>query len=137
MLFLLFVVIDMALGVKVNQNTKSDQTKTSFMKSPSTTFKGWVLRSFLINCQHGCQCWFGLFATDQQQYLLNFSATYSFHKAKESWEMDLNEKLDLAAGVKHKGNQYFKVRPPADLVAYQIISIIIRTWSLNGIIFLR
>lgn len=23
--------------------------------------------------------------------------------------MDLNEKLDLAAGVKHKGNQYFKV----------------------------
>ncbi|KAM4613633.1 peptidyl-prolyl cis-trans isomerase FKBP5 [Polymixia lowei] len=31
-----------------------------------------------------------------------------FQKAKESWEMDLNEKLDLAAGVKHKGNQYFK-----------------------------
>ncbi|XP_022602392.1 peptidyl-prolyl cis-trans isomerase FKBP5-like isoform X3 [Seriola dumerili] len=32
-----------------------------------------------------------------------------FQRAKESWEMDLNEKLDLAAGVKHKGNHYFKV----------------------------
>ncbi|XP_029005748.1 peptidyl-prolyl cis-trans isomerase FKBP5 [Betta splendens] len=31
-----------------------------------------------------------------------------FQRAKESWEMDLNEKLDSAAGVKHKGNQYFK-----------------------------
>lgn len=31
-----------------------------------------------------------------------------FKKAKESWEMDLNEKLELAAGVKHKGNQYVK-----------------------------
>ncbi|XP_026162482.1 peptidyl-prolyl cis-trans isomerase FKBP5 [Mastacembelus armatus] len=31
-----------------------------------------------------------------------------FKKAKESWEMDLNEKLELAAEVKHKGNQYFK-----------------------------
>lgn len=31
-----------------------------------------------------------------------------FKRAKESWEMDLNEKLDLAVGVKHKGNQYFK-----------------------------
>ncbi|CAL9704806.1 unnamed protein product [Knipowitschia caucasica] len=31
-----------------------------------------------------------------------------FQRAKESWEMDLNEKLDLAPGVKHKGNQYFK-----------------------------
>ncbi|XP_040890906.1 peptidyl-prolyl cis-trans isomerase FKBP5 [Toxotes jaculatrix] len=31
-----------------------------------------------------------------------------FERAKESWEMDLNDKLDLAAGVKHKGNQYFK-----------------------------
>lgn len=30
-------------------------------------------------------------------------------KAKESWEMDLNEKVDLAPGVKSKGNQYFKV----------------------------
>lgn len=25
--------------------------------------------------------------------------------------MDLKEKLDLAAGIKHKGNQYFKVKP--------------------------
>ncbi|XP_040059218.2 peptidyl-prolyl cis-trans isomerase FKBP5 isoform X1 [Gasterosteus aculeatus] len=32
----------------------------------------------------------------------------SFERAKETWEMDLPEKLDLAAGVKHKGNQYFK-----------------------------
>ncbi|XP_068170541.1 peptidyl-prolyl cis-trans isomerase FKBP5 isoform X2 [Antennarius striatus] len=32
-----------------------------------------------------------------------------FQRAKESWEMDLNEKLNLATGVKHKGNQYFKV----------------------------
>ncbi|XP_060925958.1 peptidyl-prolyl cis-trans isomerase FKBP5 [Limanda limanda] len=31
-----------------------------------------------------------------------------FQSAKESWEMDLIEKLDLAGGVKHKGNQYFK-----------------------------
>uniref|UniRef100_A0A672YPT1 peptidylprolyl isomerase n=1 Tax=Sphaeramia orbicularis TaxID=375764 RepID=A0A672YPT1_9TELE len=31
-----------------------------------------------------------------------------FQRAKESWEMDLNEKLDLAPGIKHKGNQYFK-----------------------------
>ncbi|XP_044025932.1 peptidyl-prolyl cis-trans isomerase FKBP5 [Siniperca chuatsi] len=31
-----------------------------------------------------------------------------FQRAKESWEMDLKEKLDLAPGVKHKGNQYFK-----------------------------
>ncbi|XP_054473124.1 peptidyl-prolyl cis-trans isomerase FKBP5 [Anoplopoma fimbria] len=32
----------------------------------------------------------------------------SFKRAKETWEMALPEKLDLAAGVKHKGNQYFK-----------------------------
>ncbi|XP_010787245.1 peptidyl-prolyl cis-trans isomerase FKBP5 [Notothenia coriiceps] len=32
----------------------------------------------------------------------------SFQRAKESWEMDLPEKLELAAGVKQKGNQYFK-----------------------------
>ncbi|XP_070758431.1 peptidyl-prolyl cis-trans isomerase FKBP5 [Enoplosus armatus] len=31
-----------------------------------------------------------------------------FQRAKESWEMDLKEKLDLAPGIKHKGNQYFK-----------------------------
>ncbi|XP_037631863.1 peptidyl-prolyl cis-trans isomerase FKBP5 [Sebastes umbrosus] len=31
-----------------------------------------------------------------------------FQRAKESWEMDLPEKLDSAAAVKHKGNQYFK-----------------------------
>lgn len=33
-----------------------------------------------------------------------------FHKAKDSWEMDLKEKLDLSAEVKSKGNQYFKVQ---------------------------
>uniref|UniRef100_H2URV1 peptidylprolyl isomerase n=1 Tax=Takifugu rubripes TaxID=31033 RepID=H2URV1_TAKRU len=31
-----------------------------------------------------------------------------FQRAKECWEMDLNEKLQLAAEVKIKGNQYFK-----------------------------
>ncbi|XP_042364025.1 peptidyl-prolyl cis-trans isomerase FKBP5 [Plectropomus leopardus] len=31
-----------------------------------------------------------------------------FQRAKEPWEMDLTEKLDLVAGIKHKGNQYFK-----------------------------
>lgn len=31
-----------------------------------------------------------------------------FHRAKETWEMDLDEKLHLAEGVKKKGNQYFK-----------------------------
>uniref|UniRef100_A0A665VHX0 peptidylprolyl isomerase n=1 Tax=Echeneis naucrates TaxID=173247 RepID=A0A665VHX0_ECHNA len=30
------------------------------------------------------------------------------HCAKESWEMDLKEKLEIFVGVKHKGNQYFK-----------------------------
>ncbi|XP_028261381.1 peptidyl-prolyl cis-trans isomerase FKBP5 [Parambassis ranga] len=31
-----------------------------------------------------------------------------FHRAKESWEMDLKEKLELVVEVKNKGNQYFK-----------------------------
>ncbi|XP_031613381.1 peptidyl-prolyl cis-trans isomerase FKBP5 [Oreochromis aureus] len=31
-----------------------------------------------------------------------------FQRAKDSWEMDLKEKLDLSAEVKNKGNQYFK-----------------------------
>ncbi|CAG06938.1 unnamed protein product [Tetraodon nigroviridis] len=31
-----------------------------------------------------------------------------FQRAKEYWEMDLKEKLELAAKVKCKGNQYFK-----------------------------
>ncbi|XP_046881355.1 peptidyl-prolyl cis-trans isomerase FKBP5 [Hypomesus transpacificus] len=31
-----------------------------------------------------------------------------FQKSKESWEMDLSEKLDMAVGVKHKGNHYYK-----------------------------
>uniref|UniRef100_A0A3Q3XHZ4 peptidylprolyl isomerase n=1 Tax=Mola mola TaxID=94237 RepID=A0A3Q3XHZ4_MOLML len=45
-----------------------------------------------------------------------------FERAKESWEMDLNEKLDLAAGVKHKGNQYFKAgRHYQAIIQYQRI----------------
>ncbi|KAM3877715.1 peptidyl-prolyl cis-trans isomerase FKBP5 [Diretmus argenteus] len=45
-----------------------------------------------------------------------------FQKAKESWEMDLNEKLDLAGGVKHKGNQYFKAgRLHQAVIQYQRI----------------
>uniref|UniRef100_A0A7N6FCY4 peptidylprolyl isomerase n=1 Tax=Anabas testudineus TaxID=64144 RepID=A0A7N6FCY4_ANATE len=45
-----------------------------------------------------------------------------FQRAKESWEMDLNEKLDLVVGVKHKGNQYFKAgRYYQALVQYQRI----------------
>ncbi|XP_020339279.1 peptidyl-prolyl cis-trans isomerase FKBP5 isoform X2 [Oncorhynchus kisutch] len=32
-----------------------------------------------------------------------------FEKAKESWELDLKEKLDLSARAKQKGTQYFKV----------------------------
>ncbi|KAM9410349.1 peptidyl-prolyl cis-trans isomerase FKBP5 [Pholidichthys leucotaenia] len=31
-----------------------------------------------------------------------------FQRAKESWEMDLKDKLDLAPALKSKGNQYFK-----------------------------
>lgn len=31
-------------------------------------------------------------------------------QAKESWEMDLNEKLERAVLVKQKGTHYFKVR---------------------------
>lgn len=43
-----------------------------------------------------------------------------FKRAKEYWEMDLNEKLSLAPGIKHKGNQYFKVgRHHQAVVQYQ------------------
>ncbi|XP_077384949.1 peptidyl-prolyl cis-trans isomerase FKBP5 [Festucalex cinctus] len=31
-----------------------------------------------------------------------------FKRAKESWEMDLHEKLSQASEIKHKGNQYYK-----------------------------
>uniref|UniRef100_A0A667X6P9 peptidylprolyl isomerase n=1 Tax=Myripristis murdjan TaxID=586833 RepID=A0A667X6P9_9TELE len=45
-----------------------------------------------------------------------------FQRAKESWEMDLNEKLELASGVKHKGNQYFKAgRFHQAIIQYQRI----------------
>ncbi|XP_029286972.1 peptidyl-prolyl cis-trans isomerase FKBP5 isoform X2 [Cottoperca gobio] len=43
-----------------------------------------------------------------------------FQRAKESWEMDLPEKLDLAAGVKHKGNQYVEAgRYNQAIIQYQ------------------
>lgn len=44
----------------------------------------------------------------------HFVTTFPSQQAKEYWEMDLKEKLDLADGVKNKGNQYFKVflKPP-------------------------
>ncbi|KAK5617657.1 hypothetical protein CRENBAI_002173 [Crenichthys baileyi] len=45
-----------------------------------------------------------------------------FKRAKESWEMDLNEKLALASGVKNKGNQYFKAgRHHQAVIQYQRI----------------
>ncbi|XP_047437923.1 peptidyl-prolyl cis-trans isomerase FKBP5 [Mugil cephalus] len=45
-----------------------------------------------------------------------------FKKAKESWEMDLNEKLDLAVTVKAKGNSYFKAgRYSQAVIQYQRI----------------
>ncbi|XP_069000200.1 peptidyl-prolyl cis-trans isomerase FKBP5 [Embiotoca jacksoni] len=45
-----------------------------------------------------------------------------FQRANESWEMDLNEKLYLAAGVKNKGNQYFKAgRYNQAVIQYQRI----------------
>ncbi|XP_017263736.1 peptidyl-prolyl cis-trans isomerase FKBP5 [Kryptolebias marmoratus] len=45
-----------------------------------------------------------------------------FKRAKESWEMDLNEKLEMAAGVKSKGNQYFKAgRYQQAVIQYQRI----------------
>lgn len=54
-----------------------------------------------------------LYETETKTVFTHFLQTWlCFLKAKESWEMDLKQKLDLAAGVKHKGNQYFKVRSP-------------------------
>lgn len=91
-------VTGMALGVKANQTIKLNQTKTLFMKLLLKTLKGWV---FLI-CLSIC-----LSVLFLRRML---TPTLCVHKAKESWEMDLNEKLGLAAGVKHKGNQYFKVQ---------------------------
>ncbi|XP_037534633.1 peptidyl-prolyl cis-trans isomerase FKBP5 [Nematolebias whitei] len=45
-----------------------------------------------------------------------------FKRAKESWEMDLNEKLEMAAGVKSKGNQYFRAgRYQQAVIQYQRI----------------
>ncbi|KAM6979547.1 peptidyl-prolyl cis-trans isomerase FKBP5 [Aplochiton taeniatus] len=45
-----------------------------------------------------------------------------FQRAKESWEMDLREKLELAFGIKHKGNQFFKAgRYHQAVIQYQRI----------------
>ncbi|KAJ7999858.1 hypothetical protein DPEC_G00198760 [Dallia pectoralis] len=46
----------------------------------------------------------------------------NFEKAKESWELDLKEKLDYSAGAKQKGTQYFKAgRYLQAVVQYQRI----------------
>uniref|UniRef100_A0A3Q2QQE3 peptidylprolyl isomerase n=1 Tax=Fundulus heteroclitus TaxID=8078 RepID=A0A3Q2QQE3_FUNHE len=45
-----------------------------------------------------------------------------FKRAKESWEMDVNEKLDVVSVVKNKGNQYFKAgRHHQAVIQYQRI----------------
>ncbi|XP_051270770.1 peptidyl-prolyl cis-trans isomerase FKBP5 [Dicentrarchus labrax] len=45
-----------------------------------------------------------------------------FQRAKESWEMDLNEKLEMSLEVKRKGNQYFKAgRHYQAIIQYQRI----------------
>ncbi|KAL4645833.1 peptidyl-prolyl cis-trans isomerase FKBP5-like [Arapaima gigas] len=47
---------------------------------------------------------------------------HSFQKAKDPWEMDVKEKLDLAVQVKQKGTQYFKAgRYPQAVIQYQRI----------------
>ncbi|KAI3370032.1 hypothetical protein L3Q82_024821 [Scortum barcoo] len=57
-----------------------------------------------------------------------------FQRAKESWEMDLKEKLELAAVVKHKGNQYFKAgRYYQAVVQYQRIVVWLEMECGNGI----
>uniref|UniRef100_A0A3Q1FDR1 peptidylprolyl isomerase n=1 Tax=Acanthochromis polyacanthus TaxID=80966 RepID=A0A3Q1FDR1_9TELE len=49
-------------------------------------------------------------------------ALKDFQRAKESWEMDLSEKLDLVGDVKNKGNQYFKAgRYYQAIIQYQRI----------------
>lgn len=45
-----------------------------------------------------------------------------FKKFKESWEMELSEKLDMAVGIKRKGNHYFKAgRYHQAIIQYQRI----------------
>lgn len=57
-----------------------------------------------------------------------------FQRAKESWEMDLNEKLDRAPGVKHKGNQYFKAgHYHQAVIQYQRIIVWLEMECGNGI----
>lgn len=54
---------------------------------------------------------FGLFSNLQKKK----TKPNCLHQAKEFWEMDLKEKLELAAEVKSKGNQYFKVHFDSNL----------------------
>ncbi|CAK6974210.1 peptidyl-prolyl cis-trans isomerase FKBP5 [Scomber scombrus] len=57
-----------------------------------------------------------------------------FKRAKESWEMDVHEKLALAAEVKHKGNQCFKAeRYQQAVIQYQRIIMWLEMECGNGI----
>lgn len=93
----------MPLEVRVNQSLKLNRTKTWNMKLLSETFKGWVP-------QHGCTCVVLVCVqTSKQKKIILSQPLCCLHQAKEFWEMGLKEKLELAAKVKLKGNQYFKV----------------------------
>lgn len=71
------------------------------MKLFSKIFKGWVQLSAWFR--------FGSYSNLQKRKSICPELISCLHQAKECWEMDLNEKLELAAEVKIKGNQYFKV----------------------------
>lgn len=89
------------LEVRVRQSLKLDPTKMWNMKLLSKTFKGWVQLSAWFR--------FGSYSNLQKRKSICTQLISCLHQAKECWEMDLNEKLELAADVKIKGNQYFKV----------------------------
>lgn len=52
--------------------------------------------------------WFSNLQKQKQKFIFS-QLPNCLHQAKECWEMDLKEKLELAAEVKFKGNQHFKV----------------------------
>ena len=60
--------------------------------------------------------------TSQKKKIIFFQLN-CLHQAKEYWEMDLKEKLELAAKVKVKGNQYFKVRCSWSKLKKRLISL--------------
>lgn len=91
----------MPLEVRVKRSLKLDPTKTWNMKLLSKTFKGWVQLSARLH--------FGSYSNLQKKKSICTQLISCLHQAKECWEMDLNEKLELAVEVKIKGNQYFKV----------------------------